>query len=166
MRADLASLGYPQPWRPLPPACLGDLSVLRLLCRAGPPARRATALTGWARRAGRSPKPDLPALVEDVFGADVAVIDLDEGFDGLAAASAEAKLIVLATSQIPWRQRYTLAHELGHLLVGDDQEVHLDKDVYDRAQARDPSEDARERLRGRLPDAGGDVARRGRRRPA
>jgi Zn-dependent peptidase ImmA (M78 family) len=90
---------------------------------------------------GRSvAEPDLPALTEDVFGADVAVITLDEGFDGLAASSAGSRLIVLATSQVPWRQRYTLAHELGHLLAGDDQDVHLDKDIFDRAQAKDPSE--------------------------
>jgi Zn-dependent peptidase ImmA (M78 family) len=78
--------------------------------------------------------------VEKAFGADVAVVGLDEGFDGLAASSNEAKLIVLGTSQVPARQRFTLAHELGHLLTGDDQDVHLDKDVYDRAQSKDPSE--------------------------
>ena len=83
---------------------------------------------------------DLPALVEQAFGADVAVVVLDEGFDGLAASSDEAKLIVLGTSQVPARQRFTLAHELGHLLAGDDQGVHLDKDIYDKAQAKDPSE--------------------------
>ena len=83
---------------------------------------------------------DLPALVETAFGADVAVVVLDEGFDGLSASSDEAKLIVLGTSAVPARQRFTLAHELGHLLAGDDQGVHLDKDIYDRAQAKDPSE--------------------------
>ena len=40
-------------------------------------------------------------LIEDVFGADVAVIELDDGFDGLAASSADAKLVVLSTSQHP-----------------------------------------------------------------
>ena len=85
-------------------------------------------------------EPDLPLLVEDIFGSDVAVITLDDGFDGLAVASDDARLIVLATSQVPWRQRYTLAHELGHLIFGDDQEVHLDKDIFDRAQAKDPGE--------------------------
>ena len=83
---------------------------------------------------------DLPALVETAFGADVAVVALDEGFDGLSASSDDAKLIVLGTSAVPARQRFTLAHELGHLLAGDDQGVHLDKDIYDRAQAKDPSE--------------------------
>ena len=51
-----------------------------------------------------------------------------------------AKLIVLGTSQLPWRQRYTIAHELCHLLSSDDQELHLDKNVFDKAQSRDPSE--------------------------
>jgi len=137
MRGDLASLGYPQPWQPLPAGPPGASSASyaeqgRLL--AGEALARVT-------EAGRSvAEPDLPALAEEVFGVDVAVITLDEGFDGLAVASADARLIVLATSQVPWRQRYTLAHELGHLLFGDDQEVHLDKDVFDRAQARDPGE--------------------------
>jgi Zn-dependent peptidase ImmA (M78 family) len=138
MRGDLASLGFPQPWRPLP-AGVASLSSPASYAEQG----RLLAAEALSRvsKAGRSvAEPDLPALTEDVFGADVAVITLDEGFDGLAVASAEARLIVLATSQIPWRQRYTLAHELGHLLFGDDQEVHLDKDVFDRAQARDPGE--------------------------
>jgi Zn-dependent peptidase ImmA (M78 family) len=91
--------------------------------------------------AGLSPTyASLHALVEKAFGADVAVVALDEGFDGLAASSEDAKLIVLGTSQVPARQRFTLAHELGHLLAGDDQGVHLDKDVYDKTQAKDPSE--------------------------
>ncbi len=140
MRVGLASLGYPQPWRPLPAAPSGAVTAEatsaseqgRLL------ADRAAARVA---EAGRSVgEADLPALVEDVFGADVAVIALDDGFDGLAASADHAKLIVLATSRMPWRQRYTLAHELAHLLAGDDQDVHLDKDVHDRVQGRDPSE--------------------------
>ena len=134
MRADLALFGHPQPWRSepveLPNGTYADQG--RALARDA--QRRVAA----ARRSTR--ETDLPALVEEVFGADVAVIALDEGFDGLKASSADAKLIVLGTSQVPWRQRYTLAHELGHLLAADDQEVHLDKDVYDKAQAKDPSE--------------------------
>src|SRR6266699_984780 len=134
MRDDLASLGWPQPWWPM-----------RLDAVNGTYAEqgRALARSALARvtRAGRSVDDvDLPGVTEEVFGADVAVVALDAGFDGLAASSDEAKLIVLGTSQVPARQRFTLAHELGHLLAGDDQGVHLDKDVYDRAQAKDPSE--------------------------
>jgi Zn-dependent peptidase ImmA (M78 family) len=84
---------------------------------------------------------DLAAVVEAVFGVDVAAEPLGDGCDGVAASSPEAKLILLATSHVPGRQRFTLAHELAHLLTGDDQGVHLDRDIFDRAQAsRDPSE--------------------------
>lgn len=134
MRGDLASLGYPQPWRPVavPPAEGSHTEQGRRLA--------AEALTRVQQEDRSVTEASLPMLAEDVFGADVAVIALDEGFDGLSACSADARLIVLATSTVPWRQRYTCAHELAHLLVTDDQGVHLDRDVYDRAQARDPSE--------------------------
>lgn len=134
MRGDLTSLGYPQPWRPLPGGPTGGTY-------AEQGRHLADAALSRVDEANRSvTEADLPTVIEDAFGADVAVIALDEGFDGLSAASDDAKLIVLGTSPVPWRQRYTLAHELGHLLAGDDQDVHLDKDIFDKAQARDPSE--------------------------
>jgi Zn-dependent peptidase ImmA (M78 family)/transcriptional regulator with XRE-family HTH domain len=136
MRADMASLGYPQPWRPV---------EADAFAAGGTYAEQGQKLAGVARDLIVTARhvinmADLPSVVEDVFGVDVAVVGLDEGFDGLAASSDGAKLIVLATSRLPARQRYTLAHELGHLLAGDDQDVHLDRDIYDRAQVRDPSE--------------------------
>ncbi|WP_261574793.1 XRE family transcriptional regulator [Frankia gtarii] len=134
MREDLATFGWAQPWRPLDAGALGGTYAEQ---------GRALASAALARTAAAGLSvtgADLPALVEMAFGADVAVVMLDEGFDGLSASSDDAKLIVLGTSAIPARQRFTLAHELGHLLAGDDQGVHLDKNIYDRAQARDPSE--------------------------
>ena len=134
MRGDLASLGWPQPWR-----SVSSNSASGTYAQQGRAlARLALALVAEASRSVGDV--DLPGMTEAVFGADVAVIVLDAGFDGLAASSDDAKLIVLGTSQVPARQRFTLAHELGHLLAGDDQGVHLDRDIYDRAQAKDPSE--------------------------
>lgn len=134
MRSDLAALGWEQPWRPL--AVIGAKGTY-----AGQGQRLAVAALERVASSGLSvADPDLPRVVEAAFGADVAVVDLDEGFDGLAASAEDAKLIVLGTSPVPARQRFTLAHELGHLLAGDDQGVHLDKDVYDQGQSRDPSE--------------------------
>jgi len=134
MRADMATLGYPQPWNPVPERASGGTY-------AEQGGRLADAALARIRAAGRLvTEADLPSLVEQVFGTDVAVIPLDDGFDGLAASSAGARVVVLATSRTPARQRYTLAHELGHLLAGDDQDVHLDRDIYDKAQARDPGE--------------------------
>ncbi|MEV4197558.1 helix-turn-helix domain-containing protein [Micromonospora globbae] len=134
LRADMASLGYPQPWRPLTARSLGGGHAEQ--------GRRLAheALTRVAQ-AGRSlATGNLADVIEEVFGADIAVVDLGTGFDGLATSSEHVKLVVLATSHVPTRQRFTLAHELAHLLADDDQDVHLDRDVYDKAQARDPSE--------------------------
>ncbi|MFC6010887.1 helix-turn-helix domain-containing protein [Nocardia lasii] len=133
MRDGLARFGYPQPWRPV------EISEPSGYVDQG----KRLAAAGLARvtESSRSvTEPDLPALIEDVFGADVAVAALGEGFDGLAVASTEIRLVLLATSHTPSRQRFTLAHELGHLLAGDDQGLHLDNDVFDKTQRKQPSE--------------------------
>ena len=135
LRESATRLGYPQPWSPLG---LPVLEGLRWVDQGK--AIAEAALRQVPARGGDPSTGDLPALVESVFGADVAVRDLGAGFDGLAVSSAEVKLIVLSVSMVPARQRFTLAHELGHLLAGDDQEVHLDPDVHDRSKRRDPSE--------------------------
>lgn len=134
LRADMASLGYPQPWRPL-------VSVPRGGGYADLGRRLAQEALTRVAQAGRSVATgNLADVVEEVFGADVAVVELGSGFDGLATSSEHVKLVVVATSHVPTRQRFTLAHELAHLLTDDDQDVHLDRDVYDRSQAKDPSE--------------------------
>jgi len=134
MRSDMADLGFPQPWRPpdVDPGLGSWADQGNRLAEA--------AQAQIARFEGLAEPTDLVELVEAVFGADVAVVDLGTGFDGLATSSDQVKLIMLATSQVPARQRFTLAHELGHLVAGDDQGVHLDEDVFNRAQGKTPSE--------------------------
>jgi Zn-dependent peptidase ImmA (M78 family) len=134
MREDLAAFGWEQPWRPLDVEAPGGTYAEQGRLLASAALARAASAGLSVADAG------LAALVEAAFGADVAVVALDEGFDGLSASSDDVKLIVLGRSAVPARQQFTLAHELGHLLAGDDQGVHLDKDIYDRAQAKDPSE--------------------------
>ncbi|MFC0864941.1 helix-turn-helix domain-containing protein [Sphaerimonospora cavernae] len=134
MRSDLSTLGYGQPWRPFV-----------VSSGSGSYKERGQKLAELAHAKLREANcsifgGDLAAVVEDVFGVDVAIVQLGEGLDGLAVSSEEVKLIVLATSHIPARQRFTLAHELGHLLAGDDQDIHLDRDIFDKAQSKDPTE--------------------------
>ncbi|MGQ4432186.1 helix-turn-helix domain-containing protein [Streptomyces sp. SAS_260] len=134
-RADLDKLGYTQPWRPVSPTAPAGSSYAvqgEALAKA---ARREVQRQGRLVVQG-----GLPELIEAVFGADVAVESLGDGFDGLAAMGQGAKLILLSTTSNPARQRFTLAHELGHLLAADDQDVHLDRDIFERAQKLDPSE--------------------------
>jgi Zn-dependent peptidase ImmA (M78 family)/transcriptional regulator with XRE-family HTH domain len=134
LRTDLGALGYPQ--RPAEtPRVTG----------AGGFVRQGEELAAVAGRlveaAGRSVlDEDLARLIEDVFGIDVAVEDLGEQFDGLAASRPDARLILANACKVPARQRFTLAHELAHLLAGDDQGIHVDKDVYQPNGRQDPSE--------------------------
>ena len=128
LRSDLTKIGYPQHPHPTLP-----------VARRGGFVHQGTELAGAAtiqvEAAGRSVlEEDLPRLIEDVFGIDVAVEDLGEQFDGLAAHRPDAALILANACKVPARQRFTLAHELAHLLSGDDQAVHLDRDVYRTGQ--------------------------------
>lgn len=75
----------------------------------------------------------LMSAIETRFGIDIVVLDGDCGIDGLAIALPGARVIALAATTVPARQRFTLAHELCHLLTGDDQAVHLDTNVYDKS---------------------------------
>ncbi|WP_285590101.1 XRE family transcriptional regulator [Herbidospora sp. NBRC 101105] len=134
MRSDLSTIGYRQPWRPFA-ASSGSGSYKERGQRLAELAHAKLREANCSIFGG-----DLAAMVEDVFGADVAIVQLGEGFDGLAVSSEEVKLIVLASIHVPARQRFTLAHELGHLLAGDDQDIHLDRDIFDKAQSKDPTE--------------------------
>ncbi|WP_434316196.1 helix-turn-helix domain-containing protein [Leifsonia sp. P73] len=64
-----------------------------------------------------------PALIDHLesrFGINVVVAQLPDGCDGLSFASDGLRVIVLATSDTsPHRQRFTLAHELGHIAFDD-----------------------------------------------
>ena len=74
---------------------------------------------------------NLATLIETDLGVDVAIQPLGR-LDGLAATTSSARLILAATSVAPTRQRFTLAHELGHLAASDDQQLHTAENVYAR----------------------------------
>jgi Zn-dependent peptidase ImmA (M78 family)/transcriptional regulator with XRE-family HTH domain len=78
---------------------------------------------------------DLPAevgalatLIEDKLNIDVAIEPLPEGLDGLVVARRPFGLILVSSSIPATRQRYTMAHELGHFVAGDGHEV-IDENV-------------------------------------
>lgn len=134
LRRDLDSLGFRQGLRPLPTGNLAG-SYVQVGYQLAALAAARIAATGAAPTDA-----DLPGAVERAFGIDVAVSELGAGFDGVAVADRQVQLTVVARSSIPWRQRFTIAHELAHLLMGDEQGVHLDEDILDAAHQRLPSE--------------------------
>lgn len=66
------------------------------------------------------PTSELQDAIESTFDIDIAGSgDLPNGCDGLAFHHDAFRLMVLATSPIWTRRRFTLAHELGHLIFRD-----------------------------------------------
>lgn len=123
IRRSVHELGFPQGWR------LPEVPKL-----SGPDYAQGAELAdvAFARLAGGdvSITEDLAGAIEAEFGIDVAVAPLGEGVDGLAVATPQVRMILAAPTAVPYRQRFTIAHELGHLLAGDNQEVHLDEDIF------------------------------------
>ncbi|MFJ9897360.1 helix-turn-helix domain-containing protein [Streptomyces sp. NPDC091280] len=66
---------------------------------------------------------DLLQALERTFGVDVAKIPLPDGVDGAAWQADGFRLIMIARTKVPTRQRFTLAHELGHILARDAQDL-------------------------------------------
>ncbi|GAA1014450.1 hypothetical protein Aple_079280 [Acrocarpospora pleiomorpha] len=133
--SDLASLGYRQPSTVLDAVPQRGLSIDQ--------GHRLAELA-LARAADRGVEPwrvrDLSTVVEGVFGIDVRIMRFPRGYEGLSWADDNSRLMVVGTSDIPARQRFTIAHELGHLLARDDQGLHLDPDLSDTAHKKKPSE--------------------------
>ena len=68
---------------------------------------------------GIGPVGPMPRLL-DLFGAIAVGRPLgDDGIDGLCAQDDGQRIVVVNTSKWLTRQRFTFAHELGHLLAGD-----------------------------------------------
>ncbi|MFE8972889.1 ImmA/IrrE family metallo-endopeptidase [Streptomyces cyaneofuscatus] len=78
------------------------------------------SLSGSPRSLGNE---ELAAECEDAYGIQIAATKLPDGLDGVAWAPKEFRLIVV-TGTTKWtRQRFTLAHEIGHILAGDAEEA-------------------------------------------
>ena len=70
----------------------------------------------------------LAADIEDKFNVDVAIEPLEPGLDGLAITRQGYSLIMASSSIAAHRQRYTIAHELGHLMAGDHGDI-IDENI-------------------------------------
>ena len=97
---------------------------------AGQPCQQGELLAQWLRAQSGLGDADLPtdlgqlaADVEDKFDVDVAIEPLERGLDGLAIWRRHYSLIMVSSSIAAHRQRYTIAHELGHLMAGDQGDI-------------------------------------------
>ncbi|MGW4565362.1 helix-turn-helix domain-containing protein [Streptomyces sp. NPDC004561] len=75
---------------------------------------------------GCAPIADVDELIEQLTGVDTAVLNLPRTADGFTATDPvrETTLIAVRVCDVPERQRFSFAHELGHLLWSDGTQVH------------------------------------------
>lgn len=89
------------------------------------PVAAGLQMAGEVRRVlglGTAPIGDLAELAGRHFGVEVLGLPLGDGPDtiaGMCTAAPALRAAVVNTDHWPTRQRFTLAHELGHILFGD-----------------------------------------------
>lgn len=81
---------------------------------------------------GEAPIADLAEIIEDLTGTDVGTVPLPEGVSGICVIDPEraTSIILVDSTHVAERQRFSLAHELGHLLFGNG--THVDSAATDR----------------------------------
>ena len=102
----------------------------------------AREAAGWLRRElglGTDPLGSM-AEVCDQAGQFTAVLALPEGADGASLVDGDVAVAVVSEGLSPGRQRSTAAHELGHLVLGD--EYSSDLGVHTSRQDREKVIDA------------------------
>ena len=75
--------------------------------------------------------------IESIAGAAVTLTQLPQGVAGLVLRELGGVFIFANTRDVPQRQRFTLAHELGHVALGHDSHVDTTEALLD---FRDPQE--------------------------
>lgn len=86
--------------------------------------RDGRALAARTRRdwkLGLAPIADVATLLEETVGADVLIVHMPGNHDGFTRRNPQTDdvIVAAATCDNPERQRFTLAHELGHVLAND-----------------------------------------------
>lgn len=119
----LAAAGFAREAPPLPHVRPGG----RMIDHGAALAAQALELVA-ASGARSDAVDDLPDVVEQVFGVDVGIEGLP-GFDGLAWCRNGFRLLLISNAGSWTRQRFTVAHELGHIIAGDAQDLQVDLDV-------------------------------------
>ncbi|NMO50325.1 ImmA/IrrE family metallo-endopeptidase [Actinoplanes sp. TBRC 11911] len=114
--------------------------------RSGTAHDQGVALAERVRRAMGIGDNDLPYQLSDLcdllersFGLDIGFEPLPDGLDGLSVASDGLAAALVSSGISATRQRFTIAHELGHLMAGDSQDLLVDEDVFgtkSRAETR------------------------------
>lgn len=94
---------------------------------------RGTGLPGLYRQRTA----ELAAAIEQAYAIDVTLLPLPGDADALCWQTAHSRLVAAGTTGRFTRQRYALAHALGHVLAGDAHEPLLDQELAPGGQRAD-----------------------------
>jgi transcriptional regulator with XRE-family HTH domain len=94
--------------------------------------RAAARAVRDALRLGDAPIADVAGVIEDLTGTDVGTAALPTGVSGVCVTDPEraTSIILVDSTHVAERQRFSLAHELGHLLFGNS--THVDATSTER----------------------------------
>jgi Zn-dependent peptidase ImmA (M78 family) len=73
---------------------------------------------------------DLLKVLEHQFGINAIVEELPEGIDGLSFAKGDVRIVIVRSTDRTGRQRFTIAHELAHVLFGDGGEEVIEEQLF------------------------------------
>ncbi|WP_052509108.1 helix-turn-helix domain-containing protein [Kitasatospora griseola] len=81
---------------------------------------------------------DMASSIENAFNIHVVAERFGAGFDGLSWHTDDSRIIIINIDAVWSRQRFTIAHELGHHLAGDVDDAGLVTDLDVMARASGP----------------------------
>jgi Zn-dependent peptidase ImmA (M78 family) len=88
---------------------------------------------------------DVVQLATQVLGATVKRAPFDGKLSGLVHRGRDGRAVIgVNDSHAPVRQRFTIAHELGHLLLHAQEDLHVDEGIWLRNERSSSAEDERE----------------------
>lgn len=70
------------------------------------------------------------ACIEKMMAIDISLEPLPSGLDGVSVSKEHFRLALVSTRISATRQRWTLAHEIGHIVAEDSDEVLVDENVW------------------------------------
>ncbi len=77
--------------------------------------------------------PDIDSFstyIEKMMGIDISLEPLPSGLDGVSASKENFRLALVSTRISATRQRWTLAHEIGHIVAEDSDSILVDENVW------------------------------------
>lgn len=109
-------------------------------------SRISREVSNLLRRAGIEAAPVPVEEIAALVGARVTYNDFQNEISGLLLRRSQSVVIGVASEQSKARQRFTIAHEIGHLLLHEGEELHVDADfrVNLRSSASSRADDVTE----------------------